>query len=128
MKRVRASCILALAFILSALPAAMAQQSIDGTWTGTAGVDPSQAVVLTVIFKTEEGQLKGWIDIPDLGISGLALSDVKFDGKKLSYGVPLPDGTVPCWAELGADGTFSGSFDMGGTVGSFTLRRIDKQP
>ncbi len=121
-----AKWIVSLALILGAIPAAAAQTSIDGTWTGTAGVDPSQAVAITVIFKTEEGVLKGWMDIPDLGIAGLALSDVKFDGKNPSYGVPLPEGTVPCWAELGADGTFSGSFDMGRSTGTFTLRRIDK--
>lgn len=126
MNRAFAQWITALALIMGASLMATTQQSIDGTWTGTAGVDPSQAVAITVVFKTEEGVLKGWIDIPDLGTAGLALSDVKFDGKSLSYGVPLPDGTVPCWAQLGADGSFSGSFDMGGSVGTFTLRRVDK--
>lgn len=128
MNRVLAKWTAALALVMGPSLLATTQQSIDGTWTGTAGVDPSQAVAITVVFKTEEGLLKGWIDIPDLGIAGLALSDVKFDGKNLSYGVPLPDGTVPCWAQLAADGAFSGSFDMGGTVGTFTLRRTAKQP
>jgi hypothetical protein len=105
-----------------------AQQSIDGTWEGVASSDPNETVSFSIVFKTEGGTLKGTIDIPDLGVAGLALSDLNFDGKTLSFTVPLPDGAIPCGAKLNEDGSISGTYDQGGQAGTFTMRKAQKKP
>jgi hypothetical protein len=105
-----------------------AQQSIDGTWEGVASTDPNETISFSIFFKTEGGTLKGTIDIPDLGVAGLALSDLSFDGKTLSFTVPLPEGAVPCTASLNEDGSISGTYDDRGQTGTFTMRKTQKKP
>jgi len=122
---IRVACLLAC---LAVGHTAWSQQPVEGTWNGSASVDTGESVPFAVTLKTEAGTLNGSIDVPDLGVFGLALLDVVFDGKTLHFTVPLPDGPVPCNGKLNEDGTISGTFDQAGMVGTFVMRKAAKQP
>jgi len=122
---ISAALLLAMVALVPIAPAS--QKSIDGKWSGVASAGPDGDLYFNVAFKTEEGKLRGTINIPDLGIYDTALTGLSFDGKTLNFGVPAPEGDVVCEAKLESDGTFAGDYDQMGMIGSFTLKRTKKQ-
>ena len=115
--------LLVLAVLVLAPLAPASQKSLDGKWSGVASAGPDGDIYFSVAFKTEEGKLKGTINIPDLGMYDSALNGLSFDGKTLKFGVPAPEGDADCEAKLESDGTFAGTYDQMGMIGSFTLKR-----
>jgi len=113
-------CVL-LTLPIAALP--ISDNSIEGTWEGVASAPPEPDIPFSVTFETDGDTLKGTMDIPSEGMTALPLQDLKFDGKKLSFVLPVPEASVTCNAQLEEDGSIAGTFEQMGQTGTFTMKK-----
>lgn len=113
-------CVL-LTLPIVAMPAS--DDSIEGKWEGVASAPPEPDIPFSVTFETDGDVLKATMDIPSEGMTGLPLQDVSFDGKKLTFVVPVPEAAVNCNAELQEDGSIAGTFEQMGQTGTFKMKR-----
>jgi len=97
-----------------------------GTWNGTIRTGGSEIGIIVKFSLDESGQLVGTIDVPAQGNEGLSLSNIKAEGKKITFmidnpgipGEPTFNGTL--------DGTgkkIEGVFIQGLGEGSFNLEK-----
>ena len=115
--------VLCVVLVLPAFALPLADTSIEGAWEGVALAPQNPEISFSVVFKSEEDAWKGTMDVPSEGMTGLALQDVSFDGKKLEFVIPVPEAAVSCSAELQEDGTISGTFEQAGQTGTFKMKR-----
>lgn len=122
MKKV-CSVILCVLLTLPALALPISGSSIEGKWEGVASAPPEPDIAFSVTFESEGDTLKATMDIPSEGMSGVPLQDVSFDGKKLTFVVPVPEASVNCSAELQEDGSIAGTFEQMGQTGTFKMKK-----
>ena len=97
-----------------------------GDWSGAVFAG-AQEIELVCHFKLdEEGNLAGTIDSPSQGASGMAVANIKVEGKKITFGIDDPNvsGDPQFDGMLDESGTkISGSFSQGGGEGTFELKK-----
>ena len=113
-------CVL-LTLPIVALP--ISDDSIDGKWVGVASAPPNPDIPFSVTFTSEGDTLKGTMDVPSEGMTGMPLQDLNFDGKKLTFVIPVPEASVTCSAQLEEDGSIAGTFEQAGQSGTFTMKK-----
>jgi hypothetical protein len=99
-------------------------QPFVGTWSGIISAGGMEIGVILNFSLDDAGNLEGTLDVPDQGAEGLALGDVKVEGKTVSFiiddpgapGEPTFSGTLD---ETGKK--LEGTFSQGGVEGSFSL-------
>lgn len=106
---------------IACLAFAMAASSVDGKWDGIAYGD--QEIPFTTVFRTENGNLSGSMDIPGLGLYELALRDISLDANTLKFVVPIPEDPADCTATIGEDGSIDGKFTQSAGGGTFKMTR-----
>lgn len=97
-----------------------------GTWNGAvAGVGMELELVLHFELN-EAGELTGTIDAPSQGGFGIALAEIKVEGKKISFTIDDPNiqGDPQFSGTLDEAGTtMEGDFSQGGREGTFKMEK-----
>lgn len=120
------SLISSLLILFSISPAAISQDAAAflGTWDGTIDVMGQSLQISVSMTLDEEGNIRGTIDVPAQGASGIALSSFEIDGKKITFMIEGPPGDPTFTGELDEAGKkISGGFSQGGAEGTFTLEK-----
>lgn len=114
-----------LAFSLSA-SAGQESNPFLGAWAGSlslAGV----TLDFTIAFRLDENsQMKGTIDIPAQGASGIPLGNIKTEGKTVSFIIDDPGAQGDPIFKGELDGTgkkIAGSFSQSGYEGTFSMEK-----
>jgi len=118
--------VFSLLALLSASPAAFGQDAkpFVGTWNGSIDIMGQSLEIIVKFSLDDAGNIKGTIDVPSQGATGLALSDFEIDGKKIGFMIAGPQGEPTFKGELDEAGTkISGTFSQGGAEGSFSLEK-----
>jgi hypothetical protein len=97
-----------------------------GDWSGAVFIGGQEIDIVCHFELDEESDLKGTVDSPSQGAFGMALADIKVEGKKITFGIDDPnvsgepqfDGMLD---ETGAK--ISGNFSQGGGEGTFELKK-----
>jgi len=97
-----------------------------GDWGGKVSIGGQEIDIICHFELNEESNLAGTIDSPSQGAYGMALANIKVEGKKITFGVDDPNvGGVPQFNgmldETGAK--ISGDFSQGGGEGTFELKK-----
>ncbi|MEO5510115.1 MAG: hypothetical protein ABIV28_09215 [Longimicrobiales bacterium] len=114
---------LALPIGLSAqtTPAASAEKLEVGKWTGTVTPPEGTTINLTFDVTVPNDSMKIDMTLTEMSASA-ALTDIKLEGKKLSFAFTIFDTHVTCALEKKDDGTFAGPCaDAGGAGGPMTM-------
>lgn len=95
-----------------------------GRWSGAVQV-PGQALnVVVLLARGDDGALKGTIDIPQQGASGLALANVSATGEEVAFTIEGVPGNPTFKGKISVDGAaLSGTFLQGGAKFPFSLAR-----
>jgi hypothetical protein len=104
-----------------ATPPATAKLEI-GKWTGTVAPPGGQELALTIEVKMAGDTMKAELVIPDVQMT-MALSNIKLEGKKLSFSFQAGDmGEIKCALDQKEDGTYTGPCtDPGGSGAPMTI-------
>jgi len=98
-----------------------------GDWSGAVFIGGQERIKIVCHFELdEEDNLTGTIDSPSQEAYGMALANIKVEGKKITFGIDDPnvggdpqfDGMLD---ETGAK--ISGDFSQGGGEGTFELKK-----
>ena len=97
-----------------------------GTWNGAVVGDGMEIELVFHFELNEAGELTGTIDAPSQGGFGMAMAEIKVEGKKISFtiddpnvgGDPFFDGTLD-----DAGTTVEGEFSQGGGEGTFKMEK-----
>jgi hypothetical protein len=111
-------------FVLADSPSAQDAKAFVGDWSGVISGDGQELEIVCHFKLNESGALTGTIDSPAQGAVGLAISDIKIEGKKISFGIDDPNvGGDPLFeGTLDETGTkISGDFSQGGGAATFEL-------
>ncbi|MEO8307071.1 MAG: hypothetical protein ABI616_03400 [Pseudomonadota bacterium] len=65
-----------------------AMDALNGDWLGTVTVGPSPVNTVFQFKKNDKGELVGTFGIPDQGLTDSPITDLEFDGTRLSLNVP----------------------------------------
>ena len=106
-----------------------AQQDVKpfiGDWSGAITGGGMELALILHFELNDAGELTGTCDSPDQQAFGLALAEIKVEGKKISFtiddpgvpGEPLFSGTLD---EAGT--TMEGDFSQGGGEGTFKMEK-----
>lgn len=101
---------------------------IEGTWRGVILYAPAELEVeiAVALSKDAQGGLAGSIDIPTKPIDGEPLSDIFFDGTRISWELRRQTGSFLYDGTLSADGKqISGRYFERGETYDFSLERSD---
>lgn len=79
---------------------------------------------VALVFTTEDTGLTATIDIPQEGVNGLALNNVRYDPPSVYFAIDAAGLSADFEGTVRAD-TISGQFAQGGVTGSFELERIE---
>jgi hypothetical protein len=93
-------------------PRAATLKPLLGQWVGKLKV--TEAMSLTVVFRfenTKEGKFAAFLDSPDQGANGLAVTDVALDGSQVSLKIPISNGEYIGKLE---NNTITGIYKVGG--------------
>ena len=120
--------ILVLSGILAMSTAVLAQDAkpFVGDWNGAVSIAGMEIELVFHFELDDEGNLTGTIDSPEQGAFGLALADIKVEGKKISFGINDPNvpGDPRFSGSLDEAGTtISGDFSQGGAEGTFKMEK-----
>ena len=101
---------MALATFLTggAIYAGQGVKAFVGNWNGAVFVGEVEIELVLHFELNEAGELTGTIDSPTQGAFGLAIADIKVEGKKISFGIDDPN--VP------GEPFFDGALDEAGTI------------
>ena len=97
-----------------------------GDWSGAVFIGGQELEIVCHFELDEEGNLSGTIDSPSQGAYGMALANIKVDGKEITFGVDDPNvgGDPQFDGTLDETGTkISGDFSQGGGEGTFELNK-----
>ncbi len=100
-------------------PAVSAAQAPSGAWAGAIGI-MGQKLDIVVTFTGEGPSLKGTIDIPQQGTTGLPLINVKVEGAAVHFELQAGPGLAVFEGERKGD-TIAGTFEQSGMKGTFDL-------
>jgi hypothetical protein len=97
-----------------------------GDWSGAVFIGGQEIELVCHFELDEEGNLTGTLDSPSQGAYGMAVANIKVEGKKITFGIDDPnvsgdpqfDGMLD---ESGAK--ISGDFSQGGGEGTFELKK-----
>ncbi len=120
----------ALAAVLATglLYAAQDAKPFVGDWKGAISVMGQELEIACHFTLDENGAMAGTFDSPLQGAYGLALGDIKIEGKKISFMILGVPGDPLFAGELDAAGTkIAGSFTQGGAAGTFSLEKEIKK-
>jgi hypothetical protein len=119
------ACVSVLVGVITVLPGCKAKPDPSGTWQGTLDVSalvaqagkaaPGAKTKLKLVFHIDKSgdSLKGTMDSPDQGASGLALSTVAMKDDKLELAMTQPT-TLSYSGTLSPDGSsIKGDFKQG---------------
>lgn len=115
--------------VLLVVPSTVAAQDAKpfvGTWNGAIMAGGMEIGIIVKFSLADSGQLEGTIDIPDQGAEGLELSNVKIEGKKVSFTIDDPGapGEPTFTGVLDDTGKIiDGDFTQGGMQGTFNLNK-----
>lgn len=114
-------------FLISGLSlAAQDEKLFVGDWRGAVFVGEAEIEIVCHFKLDESGNLTGTCDSPSQGAFGLAMADIKVEGKKISFGIADPNvpGDPRFVGTLDDAGTMiSGDFSQGGGEGTFELKK-----
>jgi hypothetical protein len=97
-----------------------------GDWSGTVFIGGEEIEIVCHFELDEEGNLTGTLDSPSQGAYGMALANIKVEGKKITFGVDDPSvGGDPQFDGMLDDtgAKISGDFSQGGGEGTFELTK-----
>ncbi|MEM1094321.1 MAG: alpha/beta hydrolase [Bacteroidota bacterium] len=94
---------------------------VTGSWSGHIAL-PGMNLNINVHFADADDGLKGTIDIPQQGATGLPLQNVAFDAPKITFELQAGPGLATFDGTLDGD-TIKGSFKQGAADVTFTLER-----
>src|SRR5687768_132288 len=125
----RGSVVILWMLCLASSPAwSQGRPGVEGTWRGVILYAPAEleVEVAVTLSKDAQGGLAGSIDIPTKPIHGEPLSDIFFDGTRISWELRRQTGSFLFDATLSADGKqISGRYFERGEVYDFSLERSD---
>ena len=125
LKHLVPTMMLALLLIVGTL-GAQDSKAFVGDWSGAVFIGGQEIDIVCHFELDEEGNLKGTIDSPSQGAFGMALADIKVEGKKITFGVDDPNvsGDPQFDGMLDEPDTkISGNFSQGGGEGTFELKK-----
>lgn len=94
-----------------------------GDWQGTLKVLNTEFELL-VHFVEEKGELKGRVDIPKQGVSGLELSEVRLEGNRMRFEMRGEMPTAVFEGEVQGE-AMTGTYRQSAFKGQFSLERVD---
>jgi len=101
---------------LGAVGPATAEAQVDdewalGTWSGMLEAGPQSLEIVYHITEAAQGTLTGSMDVPAQGATGIPLTTVDVEDRKITITFPVPGG-----------GTYEGTVEDGGAMvtGTFT--------
>ena len=112
--------LIAILIVAAALPC-RAEDAISGRWEGTARV-PDDELTLVVDLARDHGAWVGSIIIPDLGLKGVPLTDVKVQPPEVNFAVKGPLG-IQLKLRLDAEKKMAGNFEQAGNRAPATLQK-----
>ena len=112
--------LIAILIVAAALPC-RAEDAISGRWEGTARV-PDDELTLVVDLAQDHGAWVGSIIIPDLGLKGVPLTDVKVQPPEVNFAVKGPLG-IQLKLRLDAEKKMAGNFEQAGNRAPATLQK-----
>jgi hypothetical protein len=96
-----------------------------GTWGGTGTLPNGMKLGIAIALKG--GGPEAWtgtFSVPEQGAKDLPLADIKVEGRKISFGVPMVPGNFSMSGEVSADGNaFNGMIRQAGNEMPFSLVR-----
>jgi len=104
------------------LPANAVEGALEGTWVGGFALG-EHWVFIKAHFRTEDGAIKGAVDIPLEFAMGQPLTRINLDAARVHFELARPAGTLVFDAQL-KDGTISGEVEQAGQRSTFQLTRI----
>jgi hypothetical protein len=130
--RVATRCIGAVLLLVLGFPCPLVwgqdRPAVEGSWEGAVVYVPAELEVeiFVDLFQDSRGVLAGLIDIPTKPIEDEPLSNLRFEGSRISWELQRDSGTFPYEGTLSADGREirGTSADRGKTV-EFWLKRRD---
>lgn len=96
-----------------------------GTWGGTGSLPNGMKLGISITLKGGGGQpWSGTFDVPDQGAKDLPMADIRVEGRRISFSVPVVPGNFSMAGEVSADGNaFAGTIRQGGNEMPFSLVR-----
>lgn len=122
------AAVLWMLYVASAPAWGQGSPGVEGTWRGVILYAPAELEVEIAVrlSKDAQGGLAGSIDIPTKPIDGEPLSDIFFDGTRISWELRRQTGSFLFDGALSADGKqISGRYFERGEVYDFSLERSD---
>jgi hypothetical protein len=129
MKKTLVYLILLMMILFLTIPRTIAGQDVNlfvGTWKGTIRAGGAEVGIIVKFSLDESGQLVGTIDVPAQGAEGLSLSNIKAEGKKITFMIDNPGIPGEPTFTGNLDGTgkkIEGVFIQGLGEGSFNLEK-----
>jgi hypothetical protein len=97
-----------------------------GTWNGAISIMGQELEIIVRFFLNDKQEIQGTIDVPLQGAKDLPLSNIKIEGKKISFMIndPGAPGEPTFKGELDENGLkIAGTFTQSGIEGTFTLKK-----
>ena len=103
-------------------------RALLGAWHGAISAG-AQHIEVDVQFSNHEEQLVGTLDVRQQALRGSPLRDIRFDGKRLSFQIVLPNGqSIHFEGVLEDEGKVAGIFTQGAARLPFSLARGERPP
>jgi hypothetical protein len=112
---------IAILMVAAALPC-RAEDVMSGRWEGTAKI-PEDELTVVVDLAQENGAWVGSIIIPELGVKGLPLTDIKMEPPDVNFAVKGPLGIRMNLRLLDANKKLAGNFEQAGNRATATLQK-----
>ncbi len=125
-----AFAVLAGAVCLTAAPLSPGQDAkpFIGDWKGSISVMGQELEILCHFTLDDAGAIQGTFDSPLQGAYGMALGDIKIEGKKIAFIIVGVPGDPTFSGELDEGGAkLAGDFSQGGATGTFSLEKEKKE-
>ncbi len=94
-------------------------RAVVGRWTGSVTSESLATIAIIVVF---DESLRGTIDVPAQGKTGVALTGITIAPPRVHFEMPIDDGKAVFEGVLRGD-TISGSFTQGLLTATFGIRR-----
>lgn len=113
--------VLAVGLVAGLSSPVLGQSPLAGRWEGAITI-MGRELAIVVALAGDAGAMKGTIDIPQQGASGIELRNVRIEGQKVYFELPAGPGLAVFDGQVQGD-RVAGTFKQGGMNGTFELKK-----